>query len=101
MDNELTIYKGPFLEFKIDVDNWSYFELVGIIKKFRCREIYIIWYNDPSFEMHVLADDKDVLDTADLSKMHLSVDVYLQHLLSQLKFYDDPLEKEKLNHEAF
>lgn len=40
LDNELTIYEGgPVTKLKMDVDRYSYFELVGIMKKLGYKEI--------------------------------------------------------------
>lgn len=65
------------------MDRWSYFELVGVLKELCYIEVYTIYYNDPTFGMNVLNDDKRALDIVDLCRVHLSVDVYIQHHLSQ------------------
>lgn len=84
MDSELTIYEGgPIDDLKIDVVKWSYFELVGMLKELRYGEINTIYYKNPNFGMNVLADDSGVLDIVDLCRVNLSVDVYIQHPLSQ------------------
>ncbi|KAI5423442.1 hypothetical protein KIW84_046410 [Lathyrus oleraceus] len=77
---------------KVDVDKWSYLELVGIVKELGYRKIDRIWYKDPKFGMHVLADDKCEIDIANLCWAHLSVHVYIQHSLSHPKYYDDPID---------
>lgn len=97
LENELNIYEGTIYELKIDVIKWSYFELVDIVKEIGYKEINIILYKDSTFGMHVLVNDKGALDIAYHCKMHLSVHIYIQHLLSQFKSYDDPLEEEELN----
>lgn len=99
MDIELTVYEGTLFQLTIDVDKWSYFELVDIVNELGYRKIYTIWYKDPTFEMHVLADDKGALDFADLCKVYLSVDIYTQYSMSPLGFYDGPFKEEELNHE--
>lgn len=43
LDNELNVYEGGIIiELRIDVDKWSYFKFVGIVKELGIREIYII-----------------------------------------------------------
>lgn len=49
--------------------------------------------------MDILSNDKDALDIADLCKLHLTVDIYMQYDLSESTFYYGPLEEEELNHE--
>lgn len=73
--------------------------MVGIVKELGYRKIDRIWYKDPKFGMHVLADDKCAIDIANLCWAHLSVHVYIQHSLSHPKYYDDPIEEYNLNHE--
>lgn len=62
-------------------------------------EIDIIWYKNPTFVMNVLTDDKGALDVADLCKVHLSVDIYIQHDFFEPEFYEGTIEEEELNHE--
>lgn len=73
--------------------------MVGIVKELGNRELDTIWYNDPTFGMDILSDDKDALDIADLCKLHLTVGIYIQYDLSDSMFYDGPLEEEELNRE--
>lgn len=42
----------------MDVDQWSYFELVGVLKELDYWEFETIYYKDPTFEMNALNDDK-------------------------------------------
>lgn len=49
--------------------------------------------------MHILVDDKGAQDIADFCKVYLSVDVYIQYLLSQPVLYDGPLEEEDIDTE--
>lgn len=49
--------------------------------------------------MYIFTDDKGPLDVVDLYKVHLSVDVYIQHPISQPEFYDGPLKQGELNPE--
>lgn len=37
VDDELTRYEDTFLELKCDVDEWSYFDLMGIFKDLEYR----------------------------------------------------------------
>lgn len=46
------------------------------------REVCNIWYNDPNFSMHIPTNDKGAKDIADLCKVHLGVDVFVQHPVS-------------------
>lgn len=55
-------------------------------------EIDIIWYKNPTFVMNVLTDDKGALDVADLFKVHLSVDIYIQHDFFEPEFYEGTIE---------
>lgn len=78
LENEPTVYKGGTVtEFKIDVDEWSYFELVGIMNELGYREIDMVWYNDPTSGKNFLSDDKGALDIIDICKEHLGVDIYI------------------------
>lgn len=43
--------------------------------------------------MNVLVDDKGALEIADVYRVHLSVDIYIQHTLSQTEYYDSPLDE--------
>lgn len=49
------------------------------MKELSYREKDTIWYKDPSFGMGILSDDKCALDIADLCKVNLSADIYIQH----------------------
>lgn len=79
-----------------DVDKWSYFKVVGIIKDLGYKEAEIILYKDPIFGMFTLSDDKGDQIVVDLCKVNLSVYMYIQHSFSKPEYYDGLL-KEK-NH---
>lgn len=49
------------------------------MKELGYREIDTIWYKDPTFGMSILSDDNGALDIADLCKVNLSADIYIQH----------------------
>lgn len=103
MYNEQTMYEGEkYDELKINFDTWSYFKLVGILKELGYSEVDTIYYKDPIFGMNVLNDDKGALDIADLCRVHISIDVYIQHSLSQPEYVEGSLleeEEEGLNDE--
>ncbi|CAK8539261.1 unnamed protein product [Lathyrus sativus] len=84
VDSEKTDYVGGKCNnLEIDVDRWSYFELVGVVKDPGYTEIDTIYYNDPTFGMNVLKDDKGALDVADLCRVHSKDGIYIEHPLSQ------------------
>lgn len=83
MDIEQTMHeRGAYDELEINVDKWSYFEFVGILKKLGYSEVDTIYYKDPAYGMNVLNGDKGALNIADLCRVHLCVDVYIQCPLS-------------------
>lgn len=47
--------------------------------------------------MHILNDDKGAHDIANLSKVHLSVEVFMQHPPSQLEFFVGPINEEVMD----
>lgn len=47
--------------------------------------------------MHILIDDKGAHEIANLSEVHLSVEVFIQHPQSQLEFFDGPIDEEAMD----
>lgn len=45
--------------------------------------------------MNVLVDDKDELDIVDLCNVHLGIDIDIQHPMSQLGYYEGPIDDEE------
>ncbi|CAK8532007.1 unnamed protein product [Lathyrus sativus] len=92
VDSEKTDYVGGKCnDLEIDVDRWSYFELVGVVKDLDYTEVDTIYYNDPTFGMNFLKDDKGALDVADLCRVNLKVDIYIEHLLFQPEYVENPI----------
>ena len=93
VDPELNIYEGGLVsELSVDVDRWSYFELVGVLKDLGYTDnVEKMYYKDPQFGMNELVDDKGALEIADLYRVHHNVHVYIQHCLFQPEYYDDML----------
>lgn len=59
IDPELSAYEGGLVDdLKVDVDKWSHFKLVGVLKELGYRDFETIYYKDPTFGMNVLVDDK-------------------------------------------
>lgn len=56
--------------------------MLGCFKELDYREFETIYYRDPTFMMNLLVDDKGALEIVDLYRVHLSVDIYIQHSLS-------------------
>src|ERR1051325_8038430 len=67
----------------------DFFELIGAIKELGYAEIEKIYYKDPTTGMNLLYDDRGALEIADLYRVHLSVEVCIQHTLSQPDFVDE------------
>lgn len=44
--------------------------------------------------MFTLSDDTSAQEIVDLTKVHMSVHMYVQHWVSQPDYYDDPIEDE-------
>ncbi|CAK8563951.1 unnamed protein product [Lathyrus sativus] len=62
-DEGRSVYEnGVVDDLKVDVDRWSYFELVGVLKDLGYREFETIFYKDPQFGMNQLVDDNGVLE---------------------------------------
>ncbi|CAL5206365.1 unnamed protein product [Lathyrus oleraceus] len=99
VDEQFSVYGGEVVDFNIEVDRWSYFELLGCFKELGYRAIEKIYYRDPIFGTNVLVDDKNALEIADLYRVHLSVDIYIQHTLSQPEYYDGPLDEIEVDHD--
>ncbi|CAK8530338.1 unnamed protein product [Lathyrus sativus] len=92
---DLIVYEGGKVnELKVDVDRWSYFELIGTLKDLGYRDFEKIYYNDPTFGMNSLNDDAGALEIANLYRVHLGVNIYIQHKLNQTDYYDGPIEAE-------
>lgn len=70
---------GKYYELKIDVDKWTYFELVGILNELSYSEVDTNYYKGPTFGMNVLNDGKCALDIADICRVDLSVNAYIQY----------------------
>src|SRR4051812_9019033 len=100
VDSDNTNYKGgETATLKIDVDTWSYFEFVDVLKDLGYRELKRIWYRDLTFGMTELVDDKGALDIADLYRVHLRVDIYIQHTVCEPEFCEYPIEEDIVNEE--
>ena len=83
------MYKGgEFSDLRVDVDKWIYFESVGPIKDLNYTDVEKIYYRDPIIGMNLLVDDNGALEIADLYRVHLSVEVFIQHILSQPNYVD-------------
>ncbi|CAK8537730.1 unnamed protein product [Lathyrus sativus] len=94
VDDEMSVYEGgQVAELKIDVDRWSYFELLGCFKDLRYNLIEKVYYRDPTFRMNLLVNDKCALEITYLYRVHLNVDIYIQHTLSQPDYYDGPVDE--------
>ncbi|CAK8578636.1 unnamed protein product [Lathyrus sativus] len=92
VDSEKTNYVGDKCnDLEIDVDMWSYFELVDVLKDLGYTEVDTIYYNYPTFGINVLKDDKGALEVADLCRVHLKVDIYIEHSLSQPEYVENPI----------
>lgn len=62
IDPELSVYEGELVDdLKVDVDKWSYFESVGVLKELGYRDFETIYYKDPTFGMNALVNDKGAL----------------------------------------
>lgn len=57
-DDELSSYKEIISELRCGLDKWKYFEVVGITKELRYKEVRIIIYKDPIYVMFTYSDDK-------------------------------------------
>ncbi|CAL5190344.1 unnamed protein product [Lathyrus oleraceus] len=100
IDEEFSVYEGgTFNYLKVEVDMLSYFELLGCFKGLGYNAIEKVYYKDLAFGMNVLVDDKGSLKIIDLYMMHLSVDIYIQHSLSQHEYYDGSLDEIKVDHD--
>ncbi|KAI5433734.1 hypothetical protein KIW84_020845 [Lathyrus oleraceus] len=95
-DNESS-YGGSVDEVKCDVDKWSYFEALRIVKELGYEESRTIIYKDPTISLFTLNDDKGAQDIVDLCKVHKNVHLYVQHPVSQPDYYDRPIEDETDN----
>ncbi|KAI5439320.1 hypothetical protein KIW84_024917 [Lathyrus oleraceus] len=95
-DNELS-YGGSVTEVKCDVDKWSYFEVLGIVKEPGYEESGIVIYKDPTIGLFTLSDDKGTQKIVDLCKVHKSAHLYVQHPVSQPDYYDGSIEDETEN----
>lgn len=73
IDDEFSSYEGLILELRCDVDMWSYFKVVEIIKDMGLKDVGIILYKDPIFGMLTLSDVKYAKYIVYLCKVHLSV----------------------------
>lgn len=79
-------YKGGEVHvFKnLDVDTWSYFEAVGLLKELGYRDSVRLWWKPSSwpFEagLKLLGLDKDALELSDYAIANKSeVDIYVEH----------------------
>ncbi|XP_058755786.1 uncharacterized protein LOC131629000 [Vicia villosa] len=87
---DLRVYVGgQIAKLRVDADKWSFFELLGSIKELGYRAIENIYYKDPTGGMNILVDDRGALEIADLYRVHLSVEVFIKHALSQAVFADE------------
>lgn len=69
--------------------------MVGILKELGYNEVNTIYYKDLTFGTNALNDNKRTLDITDFCMVHLSVDVYKQHPLSQPEYFEGSLVEEK------
>ncbi|CAK8573257.1 unnamed protein product [Lathyrus sativus] len=100
VDGDLRVYEGGKIdELKVDLDRWSYFELIGTLKDLGYKDFEKIYYNVPKFGMNSLNDDAGALEIVDFHRVHLGVDIYIQHKLDQPGYYDGPIEAELGNGE--
>ncbi|CAL5213458.1 unnamed protein product [Lathyrus oleraceus] len=100
IDEEFSVYKGgEVLVSEVEVDMWSYFKLLGCFKELGYSGIDKIYYRDPTFGMNMLVDDKGALEIVDLYRVHLSVNIDIQHSLSQPEYSDGPLNEIEVDHD--
>ncbi|CAK8578982.1 unnamed protein product [Lathyrus sativus] len=72
VNEDFSVYEGGGVaDLKIDIDRWSYFELLDCFKDLGYNVIEKIYYRDPTFEMNVLVDDKGVLEIVGLYRILL------------------------------
>lgn len=88
---------GLVVDVKFDVDKWSYFQVLGIVKELGYEESGTVIYKDPTIGLFTLSDDKGAQDTVDLCKVHKSVYLYVQHSVSQPDYYGGAIEDETGN----
>lgn len=69
-----------------------FFELVGVLKELGYREFETTYYKNSTFGMNALVDDKGASEIAYLYRMHLSLDIYIQHTLSQPDYCEGPVD---------
>ncbi|CAI8598185.1 unnamed protein product [Vicia faba] len=104
VSEDLSVYEGgEIADLRVDDDMWGYFELLGAIKELGYPAIEKIYYKDPTAGMNLLFDDKGALEIADLYRVHLRVEVFIQHPLSQPEYVDESeviLDEIPLNKEA-
>src|ERR1051325_1950524 len=90
VSEDLSVYEGgEIADLRVDADMWGYYELLGAIKELGYPAIEKIYYRDPTAGMNLLIDDKGALEIADLYRVHLSVEVFIQHTLSQPEYVDE------------
>lgn len=83
VDEDFSVYEGGEVDdLKIEVDSWSYFELLGCFKELGYTAMEKIYYRNPTFVMNVLVGDKGALEISYLYRVHLCVYIYFQHTLS-------------------
>ena len=87
---DMSVYEGgEIVDLRVDVDKWSYFELIGYIKELGYADVENIYYRDPTAGMNMLVDYKGALEIADLYRVHLSVEVFIQYTLSKPDYADE------------
>ncbi|CAI8606188.1 unnamed protein product [Vicia faba] len=90
VSEDLSVYEGgEIADLRVDADMWGYFELLDAIKELGYPAIEKIYYKDPTAGMNLLFDDKGALEIADLYMVHLRVEVFIQHPLSQPEYVDE------------
>ncbi|CAI8608027.1 unnamed protein product [Vicia faba] len=90
VSEDLSVYEGgEIADLRVDADMWGYFELLGAIKELGYPAIEKIYYKDPTAGVNLLFDDKGALEIADLYRVHLRVEVFIQHPLSQPEYVDE------------
>ena len=87
---DMSVYEGgEIVDLRVDVDKWSYFELMGAIKELGYTYVENIYYMNLTARMNMLVDDKGELKITDLYRVHLSVEVFIQHTLTKTDYADE------------
>ncbi|KAG2380905.1 uncharacterized protein HKW66_Vig0202780 [Vigna angularis] len=73
----------------VDPDHWSYFEAVGIVKKFKYDADFKLWWKGSKQKLmnnlRILSDDKEALYLANYAEENKEeVEIYVQHVRSEV-----------------